>query len=52
MEAGDEALLDRIDAANEDDRYRRGCCLGCRAAGVAADCDDHPHLASNQIGGE
>ena len=48
VEAGDQALLDRVAPAREDDRHRRGCGLGReRRNGVP---DDHGHRPANQIG--
>ena len=51
VEAGDEAVADRIAAGCEDDRDRRGCGLGrnCRR-GVGR--SDHCHLTAYQIGCE
>src|SRR5262249_27522309 len=44
----DQALLDGIAAGREDDRNRRGSCLGkVRALGVR---DDHRYAASNDVG--
>ena len=48
VEAGDEAVPDRVAPGREDDRHRRGCGLGReRRNGVP---DDHGHRPANQIG--
>jgi hypothetical protein len=51
VEAGEEPRLDRVNTVGEDDRNGRGGHLGdkCRRG---TRCDDHIHLAMNQIGGE
>ena len=48
VEAGDQALLDRVAAAPEDDRHRRGCGLGGERRIVVP--DDHGHRPAEQIG--
>src|SRR5262249_53341995 len=51
VEAGDEAVPDWVAAGCEDDRYRRGCGLGCNCRqGVVR--SDHCHLTAYQIGCE
>ena len=47
VEAGDEAVLDRVAPGREDDRYRRGCGLG-RERRIAVP-DDHGHRPANQF---
>src|SRR5262249_24769003 len=51
IEAGDEALLDRIEAGREDDRNRRCCRLGHRGRRNGA-YGNHRHLTANQVGRE
>src|SRR5262249_14459345 len=51
VQAGDEALLDRIEAGREDDRNRRCCRLGHRGSRNGA-YGNHRHLTTNQIGRE
>ena len=47
VEAGDEAVPDRVAPGRKDDRHRRGCGLGReRRRGIA---DDHSHRPANQI---
>src|SRR5262245_34680369 len=50
VEAGDEALLDRIAAADEDDGRCCGHRLGSQSRGRAAGRSDHRRVAMNQIG--
>jgi hypothetical protein len=47
-EAGDEAELDRVAPALEDDRYRRGCGLGRQCGRTIR--GNHCHLSGNKIG--
>ena len=47
VEAGDEAVPDRVAAGREDNRYRRGCGLGRERRIVVA--DDHGHRPADQI---
>ena len=47
--AGDEAELHRIGGTAEDDRNRRGRCLG-RDRRRGAGRGDHGHLSAHQIG--
>ena len=51
IEAGDEAVPDRVAPGCKDDRHRRGCGLGhqCRRS---AEGRDHGHLTMNQFGRE
>ena len=50
VEARDDASLDRIGGANEDDRDRRGRRYYRFRRIGAAGCDDHRNLAADQIG--
>ena len=49
VEAGDEANSDRVGADREHDRNRRGGGFRGKRRSVAR-CDDHCHLAADQIG--
>jgi hypothetical protein len=49
---GDQAVLDRVVAAEEDDRDRRGCAFGRQCRNRAAGGRDHVYLAAEEIGGQ
>src|SRR5215471_16770879 len=50
VHAGDEAVLDRVAAGLENDRYREGCRLCCEAGCGRGACGDDGDLTTNQIG--
>jgi len=50
-ETGDQALLDRV-AAGEDDRDRRGLAFRRERGRGAAACHDHVDLAADEVGGQ
>ena len=52
IEAGDQALLNRIDTKTEDDRDRIGRSLGCTGRNVTAETHNHAHPTADQIGGQ
>ena len=50
VEAGDQARPDRVSAAIEDDRDRRGRRFGRQSGAEAAGRGNHGHLAADQFG--